>query len=386
MVLYDHPNAQSVFVGDATLLEDDTLIVPLSVTWRGPFIGYDWYEVKDALHLNLISRDRGISWQVHDGPVPEKSFQLSDGALFRVWWKGYESYPVDRQTEFEKAGHFVYPVPEQKMFSVTGGFRAGVSRDSGRTWSEWDVVLPHRASLAGYGMATAKRLSDGTILMPAFGYLSRCHKTRACLMLRSPDAGAHWDLITLAQDDRPEAVADAPLPSDSDWAALHRGILGFDEAQVIETRTPGRVIAVIEEAKTKDLYACLSEDSGRTWTRPVKTGMRGNTPLLLRLRSGTLACAYTDRYAPDPMARGLHVCYSRDDGETWDTDHLVILKDTNARPDGQCLWNLVQFSDGTLFSSGWSTKRGCGGGEEVSYAVGFRFTEDFITPLRVNRS
>jgi hypothetical protein len=31
---------------------------------------------------------------------------------------------------------------------------------------------------------------------------------------------------------------------------------------------------------------------------------------------------------------------------------------------------------------GWGPKTGCGGGDEISYAVGFRFTEDFRTPLR----
>jgi len=36
-----------------------------------------------------------------------------------------------------------------------------------------------------------------------------------------------------------------------------------------------------------------------------------------------------------------------------------------------------------FFAPGWATKRGCGGGDEVSYAAGFRFTEGFLTPLRV---
>ena len=166
VVLYDHPNAQSVSVFDATLLEDDTLIVPIGVAWRGPFIGYDWFEVEDTLTLNLVSQDRGLSWQVHDGRVPEKRFQLADGSLFRMEWKGYESHPVAEQAAFEEAGFFVYPIPERKLFSVTGGFRTRVSSDGGKSWVEKDIPLPHRASLAGYGMATARHLADGTILMP----------------------------------------------------------------------------------------------------------------------------------------------------------------------------------------------------------------------------
>ena len=79
----------------------------------------------------------------------------------------------------------------------------------------------------------------------------------------------------------------------------------------------------------------------------------------------------------------MRVCYSHDDGRTWDTDHLAVLKDDNARADAQGMWNFLQFSDGTLLATGLATKRGCGGGNEVGYAVGLRFTEDFRTPLRV---
>ena len=167
---------------------------------------------------------------------------------------------MEEQNAFEKAGFVIYPVPERKLFSVTGGFRTRVSTDGGQTWIDKDILLPHRASLAGYGMATAKQLADGTILMPAFGYLSLRHKTGACSIMRSQDSGRTWDLITIAQDERPEAVSDTSLPADTNWGDLHQGVLGFDEAQVIETRKPGRVIAIIEEAKTKDLYTCLSEE------------------------------------------------------------------------------------------------------------------------------
>ncbi len=379
VVMYDNPQGTNVGVSDATLLEDDTIFVPVNVGWRNTFTGYDWYSPDGRLRLLLVSRDRGLSWQVHEGhPPPERTMKLPDGKLARIRWLGYQQHQPSERPALERAGVWLYHVPEKNLYSSTGRFMFDVSSDGGKTWKSTELKLPHRAFLAGYGMATAKVLSNGTILMPAFGYLTRRHKTYACSVVRSADGGRTWDVITIAQDERPEAVSPGDIPSGAIWAKFP-GILGFDEAQVVETRIPGRVVAVMEESWSKDLYASISNDYGKTWTKPRKTGMRGNTPLLLRLKSGALACAFTVR----SINGGMMVCYSRDDGETWDIERRTVLRDHNARQDGQCLWNLVQFSDGTLFSSGWATKRGCGGGDEICYVVGFRFTEDFVTPLRV---
>ncbi|MCI0624028.1 MAG: glycoside hydrolase [Acidobacteria bacterium] len=138
--------------------------------------------------------------------------------------------------------------------------------------------------------------------------------------MRSTDRGQTWELTTIADDKRPGATSETDIPSGTIWSKF-REALGFDEAQVIETGKPGRVIAIIEESWSKDLYTCVSNDYGKSWSPPKKTGMRGNTPLLLRLKSGALACAYTLR-AQDG---GMRVCYSKDDGETWDTDHVTVL-------------------------------------------------------------
>ena len=383
VALYDNPDCDRLAVGDATLLPGDVLVVSATAWPRRDVKRYEWIEEGDALNLQLISRDRGLSWQVHDGPpLPQKSFQLKDGSLLRIEWKGYEQHPVSEQTKYEQAGYFIYPIPEKKMFAVCSGFQTHVSADGGKSWRTQDIALPHRAELAGYGMATAKMIRDGTLLMPVFGIASRRHKVRSASVLRSTDSGRHWELIDVASDTSPAAVAETDIPTGR-WEKPPPGVRAFDEAQVVEANRPGRVIAVVEEQFTKQLYSSISEDSGRTWSPPKPTGMVGVTPLMLRLRSGAIACAYTNRYAGSLNDRGMRVCYSHDDGRTWDTEHLAILKDDNARPDGQCLWNLVQFSDETLFASGWAAKRGCGTGPEVSYAVGFRFTEDFRTPPRV---
>ena len=172
------------------------------------------------------------------------------------------------------------------------------------------------------------------------------------------------------------------IPAEKHWRRFP-DVIGFDEAGLTETSQPGHVVLVVEESQSKDLYSCISRNHGKTWTAPKKTGMTGQNPKVLKLKSGAIACAYTDRYSPDPNDRGPRVCLSRDDGVTWNADRVIVLKDDNARKDGQSITNLLQFSDGTLFACGWATKSGSGDGAQVGYAVAFRFTEDFTTPVRI---
>ena len=385
ITLYDNPDAGRMYVGDATLLAKDALIVPITWWPRADVPRYEWYEEGDAVSLNLISRDRGLSWRIYEGPSPpEKALTLKDGSLLRIAPKPgyYGQHPNSERDKYVQQDYYLYEIPEKKMFAITLGFEKHVSTDRGKTWHASDLVLPHQAEINGYGMATAKMLSDGTVLMPTYGRPTRHHRARSCGVLRSADQGQTWQLINVAFDESPAAIGDDANSGTSLSPPPPAGVRAFDEAQVLETKKAGRLILIVEEQFTKDLYACISEDSGRTWSKPRKTGMHGVTPLLLRLKSGAIACAYTNRYHGNENERGMRVCYSHDDGETWDTESPAILRDYNARADGQCLWNFVQFSDGTLFASGWGAKTGCGGGNEISYAVGFRFTEGFRTPVR----
>jgi hypothetical protein len=82
ITLYDNPDAARMYVADAMLLAHDVLVIP--VTWwpRSDVPRYEWYEEGDAVSFNVISRDRGLSWRLYDGPpLPERAFKLKDGSL-----------------------------------------------------------------------------------------------------------------------------------------------------------------------------------------------------------------------------------------------------------------------------------------------------------------
>lgn len=256
--------------------------------------------------------------------------------------------------------------------------RLGANHESVRSqptipW-KFEVVMYDHPQGASVAVSDAQLLDDDTLVVPIdvywkntfVGYDWYSPPSALRLQLISQDRGLSWSVYK-----------GQPLPEKNfrmkDGSQIRIKWLGYQQHPIKEKaqwETRGYWLYLVPE---KNLFS--------SWSSPTKTGMRGNTPLLLRLKSGALACAYTLR----AQNGGMRVCYSKNDGETWDAEHPTVLKDNNARSDGQCLWNFVQFSDGTLFASGWGTKRGCGGGDEISYAVGFRFTENFVTPLRVGQ-
>jgi hypothetical protein len=73
----------------------------------------------------------------------------------------------------------------------------------------------------------------------------------------------------------------------------------------------------------------FSKDDGRTWTKPVKTAVRGYPQHLLVLRDGRLLATYGYRYYPF----GIRACISRDGGKTWDMKNEMILRDDGLSPD-----------------------------------------------------
>ena len=147
ITLYDNPDSARMYVGDATVLPHDALVIP--VTWwpRTGAPRYEWYEEGDAVSFNLISRDRGLSWRIYDGPpVPERAFRLKDGSLLRVRYKEgyYEQHPDSEREQYIKEDYYLYEIPEKKMFAITKGMETQTSSDGGKTWVTRDLVLRTR--------------------------------------------------------------------------------------------------------------------------------------------------------------------------------------------------------------------------------------------------
>ena len=171
-----------------------------------------------------------------------------------------------------------------------------LSDDRGRTFSH-SVRIETASFSGGYGMRGAVELPDGDVVLP----LSDVPNYRRIFLVRSRDRGVSWSA--------PVAVADEPGYE-------------FEEPAPLLLKS-GRILLLLRDNATRILHQVHSDDGGRSWSRPVATGIGDYPAHLLQLPDGRLA-AVTGRRRP-PF--GILVYLSEDDGASWDTARPVVVRD-----------------------------------------------------------
>ena len=94
------------------------------------------------------------------------------------------------------------------------------------------------------------------------------------------------------------------------------------------------------------LYQTESDDGGRTWTAPHRLiDPQGGAPShIIRHSFGVLIAGYSNRLIGKP---GIRMMFSTDDGESWDTDHILFESDFG---DDLGYPATVELSDGSLLT------------------------------------
>ena len=127
-------------------------------------------------------------------------------------------------------------------------------------------------------------MSNGDLVVPL--YADRTG------FLRSRDQGKTWQVNTISK--------------------------GYSENAIMET-APGRLFAAM---RSNGLYGSFSDDSGKTWSRPLRITEREMHPAsLVKLSGGNLLMCYGTRVPP----YGVGAALSRDGGKTWSPDDRVLL-------------------------------------------------------------
>ena len=301
----------------------------------------------DPLFRTLVcrSRDHGATW---DRPEFAPDFDsygtecpgiecLKDGTVllteFRFAW-----YPLGLARKKRRAGERVaLQVPGKgwteeieegdwaKSEHPWARGRHGVyvhrSEDGGAAFDE-TVKIETEPYEHGYSRTGVEELSDGRIAYALTEHQPRCGKRRTYLVF-SDDGGRSWG-------------APAPMVEEPENP--------FGEPDIVET-APGEILCVLRDSSvTKYLYACRSEDGGRTWSAPERTEMYGFPGQLLKLADGRILCTYGLRQPPF----GVRACLSEDGGRTWLLRDEIVLRDDLPNSD-LGYPTTVEYAPGRLF-------------------------------------
>ncbi|MDX9978640.1 MAG: sialidase family protein [Lentisphaeria bacterium] len=270
------------------------------------------YETLGAQSCRMESRDGGRTWQEVEsipatavGDRPPAVVTLPDGALGQIGQNWRQWYPPERLPEFEgkyrieRSGTY-----KPDWFAVNSGGWLGRSEDQGKTWTKTPIP-----ALDTYASCSSPwsylQLRDGRLL-------------RAFLVVGGKgDSGDVY--VTMSRDGRTDET--------------HRAMgdpaekLRFTEETLADETAQG-VIWLLTRVEGGDdqLWQAVSRDGGKTWTCQP-SGIVGHPPSgLVKLADGRLVLSYGYRHPP----YGIRAVVSADEGLTWDTDHVITLRNDGA--------------------------------------------------------
>lgn len=196
------------------------------------------------------------------------------------------------------------------------------STDNGHTWQK-PIEVDVSPFNSGCTLRPILELTDGTLLLACY---DETQEPCPSFVVRSEDGGKSWFGATTIAEDQ---------------------VVQFYEPALIQTPN-GKIIAMLRTHEEGDnfLYQCDSFDGGRTWTPPKRTPMNGYPAHLLTLQNGRILCVYGRRWPPF----GIRACLSSDEGETWEIDDEIILRDDF--PNGDLGYpTSAQLSDGSIVTA-----------------------------------
>jgi sialidase-1 len=269
---------------------------------------------RDGDVIMLRSKDMGKTWggkQVIGGikDLDEREgcgIQLKDGTiLVSVYYNGL--YRDNGDYEWRPAGRAA-------MFGA-GSKRLGTyiitSKDNGRTWSKPNFVSTEGMPFTDIeGPADAPiEMPDGSILMPVMGYNVRGDReNQAAVLIKSTDKGKTWTYLSTIAEDPGGKLG------------------GYQEPGIVRTRS-GRIVAAIRNhGEDNAIWTTWSDDSGKTWVPARKSAMIGHPADLMQLADGRLLCTYGQRTARHNDPAGIRATFSTDNGETWQVDKEVTIR------------------------------------------------------------
>jgi len=287
------------------------------------------HETLDSSQGTMESRDGGRTW--HDieripaeavGPRPGEVFRVAEGALLRIGQNWRRWFPPDQRPAYE--GKYAIETPgtyKPGWFAINSGGYVSRSADDGKTWQRTDITELDTYVSCSSPWSTLQ-CKDGRLL-------------RAFMVRSGPDDSGDV-FVAMTRDGRSASVV--RVMGDPEER------LRFTE-ETLAHETADGVLWLLTRVEGGDdhLWQAVSRDGGQTWAAG-RSGIQGHPPSgLVRLADGRLVLTYGYRHPP----YGVRAVISRDDGLTWDTDHLITLRNDGAGYDLGYPVSTV-LSDGTV--------------------------------------
>jgi len=176
------------------------------------------------------------------------------------------------------------------------------SEDNGKTWSQPNYIDIKDMPVTGLEGPTDApvEMPDGSLVMGIIGYtLHGDPKNTGSILIRSTDKGKTWKYVSTIASDPGGKLG------------------GFMEPGIVRTKTGRIVVGLRNHAPENAIWTTYSDDDGKTWVPVRKTEMIGHPVDLIQLSDGRLLASYGIREV-HAKPGGIRVCFSSDNGETWD--------------------------------------------------------------------
>jgi sialidase-1 len=248
--------------------------------------GRTWGNKQWIADIKDMDEREGCGIQLKDGTIVVAIFYndlyFSDGIYYA--WRLNEEF-VKKDSVHPNLGTYII-----------------TSKDNGHTWSKPNYIDIKGMPVDGLEGPTDApiEMPDGSIGMAVIGYsLNGDKKNVGSIFLRSTDKGQTWKYVsTIASD--PGGVQG-----------------GFMEPGIVRTKTDRLVVGLRNHGPDQALWMTYSDDNGKTWAPAWKTEMIGHPVDLIQLSDGRLMASYGLREV-HAKPGGIRVCFSSDNGKTWD--------------------------------------------------------------------
>lgn len=292
------------------------------------------FATADTRTGRMMSADGGITWSATEtfpksavSDMPGPTYTAADNALMRIGHYWYRWYPMERLNEFKGRYGITYSSPgrgrKANTFSTLSGAYVERSEDGGKTWTRRDITGLD-TYISGSSPWSMTQLPDRTVLR--------------AFMVRKDETCPGRVRVAITRDGRKADVVDVMGDPGNQSK--------FTEETLLHTTSKGEVWMLTRvHGGGAPVWQAVSRDGGRTWeARPTEIDARSTPPSgLVKLDDGRLVLVYGYRNTPS----GIRALVSEDEGLTWRTDHVLVLRDDG---DGYDLGypRAVKLADGTI--------------------------------------